>query len=175
MVPSVRHFENLTLWIHPIQLRLGLHDRAWKATNEHWRNLAQLSMTVFSKFWSRDRYPVSIHGSRPRYFTCIAEQVTSEVVDMFSRGGRPLACHFPNASVEMTKFVRSAPKIIFSLPVDPDRIISNHRDSSHVGSCHLTVCWLDFANSTSADHFVFNRLYPTTVNKVWCLQCRQIF
>ena len=70
----------------------------------------------FLKFWSRDRYPLStcIHGSRPRCFTCIAEQVTSEVVDMFSRGGRPLACHFANASVEMTKFVRSAPKIIFS-------------------------------------------------------------
>ena len=103
MVPSVRHFENLTLWI---QLRLGLRDRAWKATNEHSRNLAQLSMTVFSKFWSLDRYPLSIHGSRPRCFTCIVEQVTSEVVDMFSRGGRPLACHFVNVSVEMTKFVQ---------------------------------------------------------------------
>ena len=39
-------------------------------------------------------------------FTCIAEQVTSEVVDMFSRGGRD--CHFANTSVEMAKFVRSA-------------------------------------------------------------------
>ena len=172
MVPSVHHFENLTLWI---QLSLGLRDRAWKAMNEHSRNLAQLSMTIFSKFWSRDRYPLCIHGCRPLCFTCIAEQVTSEVVDMFSRGGRPLACHFANASVEMTKFVRSAPKTMFYEPVDPDRVISNHRDSSHVGSCHLTVCWLDFADSTSADHFDFNRLYHTTVNKVWCLQRGQIF
>ena len=106
IVPSVRHFENYTLWI---QLRLGLRDRAWKATNEHSRNLAQLPMTIFSKFWSRDRYPLCIHGSQPRCFTCITEQVTSEVVDMFSRGGQPLACHFANASLEMTKFVRSAP------------------------------------------------------------------
>ena len=173
MVPSVRHFENFTLWI---QLRLGLRNRAWKATNEQSRNLAQLSMTIFSKFWSWDRYPLCVHGSRPRCFTCIAEQVTSEVVDMFSRGGRPLAaCNFANASVEMTKFVRSAPNTMFYQPVDPDRVISNHRDSSHVGSCHLTVCWLDFADSTSADHFDFNRLYPTTVNKVWCLQLGQIF
>ena len=171
MVPSVRHFENLTLWI---QLRLGLRDRAWKATNEHSQNLAQLSMTIFLKFWSRDRYPLCIHGSRPRCFTCIAEQVTSEVVDMFSRGRRPLACHLANASIEMTKFVRSGPKTMFYLPVDPDRVISNHRDRSHVGSCHFTVCRLDFADSTSVDHFDFNRLYPTTANKVWCLQCGQI-
>ena len=74
VVPSVRHFENLTLWI---QLRLGLRDRAWKAMNEHSWNLAQLPMTIFSKFWLRDRYPLCIHGSRPRCFTCIAEQVTS--------------------------------------------------------------------------------------------------
>ena len=110
MVPSVRHFENLTLWI---PLRLGLRDRAWKATNKHSRKLAQLSTTIFSKFWSRDRYPVYIHGSRPRCFTCIAEKVTSEVVDMFSRGGRPLACHFANTSVEMAKFVRSVSKTMF--------------------------------------------------------------
>ena len=172
MVPSVRHFENLTLWI---QLRLGLRDRAWKATSEHSRNLGQLSMTIFSKFWSQDRYPLCIHGSRPRCFTCIAAQVTSEVVDMFSQGGRPLACHLANASIEMTKFVCSTPKTMFYQPLDPDRVISNHRDSSHVGSCHLTVCWLDFVDSTSTDHFDFNTLYPTTVNKVWCLQCGQIF
>ena len=28
------------------------------------------------------------------------------------------------------------------------------------------VCWVDFTDSTSADHFDFNRLYSTTVNKV---------
>ena len=140
MVPSVRHFENLTLWI---QLRLGLHDCAWKVTHEHSQNLAQLSMTIFSKFWSRDRYPLCIYGSRPRCFTCIAEQVTSEVVDMFSQGGRPLACRFANASVEMTKFVRSALKTMLYWHVDPDRVLSNHRDSSHVGSCHLTFAgWI---------------------------------
>ena len=99
---SVRHFENSTLWI---PLRLGLRDCAWKATNGHSRKLAQLSMTIFLKLWSQDRYPICIHGSRPRCFTCIVEQGTSEVVDMFSRGRRPLACHFANASVEMAKFV----------------------------------------------------------------------
>ena len=101
--PDVRHFENLTPWI---QLRLGLRDRAWKPMNGHSRKLAQLSMTIFSKFWSRDHYPICIHGSRSRCFTCIAEQVTSEVVDKCSRGGRD--CHFANTSVEMAKFVRAA-------------------------------------------------------------------
>ena len=72
--PDVRHFENLTPWI---QLRIGLRDRAWKPTNGHSRKLAQLSMTIFLKFWSRDHYPICIHGSRSRCFTCIAEQVTS--------------------------------------------------------------------------------------------------
>ena len=150
--PDVRHFENLTPWI---QLRLGLRDRAWKPTNGHSRKLAQLSMTIFSKFWSRDHYPICIHGSRSRCFTCIAEQVTSEVVDMFSRGGRD--CHFTNTSVEMAKFVRAAVQLrrqCFYWPVDPDRVISNHRDSSHVGSCQLTVCWVDFADSTT---IIFHR------------------
>ena len=105
--PGIRHFENSTLWI---PLRLGLRHRAWKATNGHSRKLAWLSMTIFSKFWSHDCYPICIHGSGPRCFSCIAEQVTWEVLDMFSRGGQPLACHFANASVEMVKFVRSASK-----------------------------------------------------------------
>ena len=106
MVPSVRHFENYTLWI---QFRFGLRDRAWKATNEHSRNLAQLPMTIFWKLWSRDRYPLCIHGSRLRCFTCIAEQVTSEVVltCFLGAGGpwpvisRTQAWKWPNLSVQL--------------------------------------------------------------------------
>ena len=40
MVPSVRHFESLTLWI---QLRPGLRDHALKVTNGHSRKLTKLS------------------------------------------------------------------------------------------------------------------------------------
>ena len=152
-VHMVRHFENLTPWI---QLRLGLRDRAWKPTNGHSRKLTQLSMTIFSKFWSRDHYPICIHGSRSRCFTCIAEQVTSEVVDMFSRGGRD--CHSANTSVEMAKFVRAAVQLRRQCFINPwiqtACVISNHRDSSHVGSCQLTVCWVDFADSTT---IIFHR------------------
>ena len=55
--------------------------------------------------------------------------------------------------------------------MDPDCVISNHRDSNHVGSCQLTVCWVDFTDSIAAGHFDFNRLYSNTVNEVsWCLQ-----
>ena len=113
-----------------------------KSTNAHSRKLTKLSMTIFSKFWSRDRYPICIHGSPPCCFTYIAEQILLEVVDIHdnifkvliagslsylyswlptvlfylhrgtsligscwhvSRGGRPLACHFANTSLEMAK------------------------------------------------------------------------
>ena len=131
--PDVRHFENLTPWI---QLGLGLRDRAWKPTSGHSRKLAQLSTTIFSKFWSRDHYAICIHGSRSRCFTCIAERVTSEVVDMFSRGGG-----------------------------------------------HWTVLIIAIAATSAAVSWQFAGwispipplLYSTAVNKVWCLQCGQMF
>ena len=88
MVPGIGHFENLTLWI---QLRFGLCNRAWKDTFGHSRNLAQLSMTIFSKFWSQDRYPICIHGSRSHYFICIVEQVTSEDVVFSERAALGLS------------------------------------------------------------------------------------
>ena len=134
MVLGVRHFESLTLWI---QLRPGLRDRAWKVTNGHSRKLTKLSMTIFSKFWSRDRYHICIHGSRPRCFTCIAEQVASEIDDMFLGAGGPWhvisrtqAQKWPNLSVQLEDIISST--------VDPGRVISNHRDSSRVGSCQLS-------------------------------------
>ena len=86
MVPSVRHFENLTLWI---LLCLGLRNRAWKATNGHSRKLAQLSATIFLMFWLQDCYPVCIHGSRPHCFTCITEQVTRKLLTCFLGVGGP--------------------------------------------------------------------------------------
>ena len=152
--PDVRHFENLTPWI---QLRLGLalRDRAWKPTNGHSRKLAQLSMTIFSKFWSRDHYPICIHGSRSRCFTRIAEQVTSgSCWHIFSgRAGLSFREH-KRRNGEICPCSCSASKAMFYYPVDPDRVISNHRDSSHVGSCQLTVCWVDFADSTT---IIFHR------------------
>ena len=84
--PGVRHFENLTLWI---QLRLGLRDREWKVTHGNSRKLAQLSMTILSKFWSLDSHPICIHGSWACCFTGIAEQIPSEVVDNVFSGLRP--------------------------------------------------------------------------------------
>ena len=147
--PASAILKVLTLWI---QLRPGLRDRAWKVTNAHSRKLTKLSMTIFSKFWSRDRYPICIHGSPPCCFIYIAEQVSLKVVDIHdnifevliagslsylyswlptvlfylhrgtsligscwhvSRGGRPLACHFANTSIEMAKFVGSALKTLF--------------------------------------------------------------
>ena len=67
---------------------------------------------------------------------------------------------------------------IILLTVDPCLVISNHRDSQIAAASAAVswaVCWVDFADSTSADHFDFNRLYSAAVNKVWCLQCGQMF
>ena len=165
--PDVRHFENLTPWI---QLRHGLRDLAWKPRNGHSRKLAQLCMTIFPKFWSRDHYPICIHGSRSRCFTCIAEQVTSEVVDMFFRGGQPLDCHFANTSAEMAKFVRSAVQLRRQCFINPwiqtalFLIIA-------IAAASAAVSW-QFAGWISP---IPPRLYSTAVNKVWRLQCGQRF
>ena len=134
MVPSVRHFESLTLWI---QLRPGLRDRAWKVTNGHSRKLIKLSMTIFSKLWSRDRYPICINGSRPRCFICIMEQVTSEVVDMFL-GRVALGLSFREHKRRNGQICLLSFEYIILLTVDPGHVISNLRDSSRVGSYQLS-------------------------------------
>ena len=156
MVPSVRHFESLTLWI---QLRPGLRGRAWKVTNGHLRKLTKLSMRIFSKFWSRDRYPICIHGSRPRCFTCTAEQVSSEVVDMFlGAGGLSFREHKRrNDQICPFRF-----EDIILLNVDPGHVISNHRDSSRVSSCQLSsllggFCRFHFGWSFHFQQIIFHR------------------
>ena len=137
----------------------------------HKWTFAKVGATVhdnISKFWSRDHYPICIHGSRSRCFTCIAEQVTSEVVDMFSRGGRD--CHFANTSVEMAKFVRVAVQLRRQCFINPwiqtalFLIIAIEATSA-------AVSW-QFAGWISP---IPPRLYSTAVNKIWCLQCGQMF
>ena len=101
-------------------------------------------------------------------FTCIAEQVTSEVVDKCSRGGRD--CHFANTSVEMTKFVRAAVQLRRQCFINPwiqtalFLIIA-------IAATSAAVSW-QFAGWISP---IPPRLYSTAVNKVWCLQCGQMF
>ena len=130
--------------------------------------VGQLSMTIFSKFWSRDHYPICIHGSRSRCFTCIAEQVTSEVVDMFSRGGRD--CHFANTSVEIAKFVRAAVQLRRQCFIN-QWIQTALFLIIAIAATSAAVSW-QFAGWISP---IPPRLYSTAVNKVWCLQCGQMF
>ena len=66
-------------------------------------------------------------------------------------------------------------EIIILLTVDPGHVISNHRDSSRVGSCQLSSLLGGFRRFHFGWSFDFNRLYSTAVNKVWCLQCGQMF
>ena len=163
--PDVRHFENFTPWI---QLRLGLLNRAWKPTNgqsRNWRNCPwQYSRSfdhgiiILSVFMAPDR--VVLHASRNKSHR--------EVVDMFSRGGRD--CHFANTSVEKAKFVRAAVQLRRQCFINPwiqtalFLIIA-------IAATSAAVSWL-FAGWIS---LIPPRLNSTAVNKVWCLQCDQMF
>ena len=91
-----------------------------------------------------------------------------EVVDMFSRGGRD--CHFANTRVEMAKFVRAAVQLRRQCFINPwihtalFLIIA-------IAATSAAVSW-QFAGWIS---LIPPRLYSTAVNKVWCLQCGQMF
>ena len=61
------------------------------------------------------------------------------------------------------------------LTVDPCALFLTIAIAAASAAVSWAVCWVDFADSTSADHFDFNRLYSTAVNKVRCLQCSQMF
>ena len=119
------------------------------------------------KFWSRDHYPICIHGSRSRCFTCIAEQATSEVVDMFSRGGRD--CHFANTSVEMAKFFRAAVQLLRQCIINPWIQTASFLIIA-IAATSGAVSW-QFAGWIS---LIPPRLYSIAVNK-GCLQCGQMF
>ena len=100
--PGVHHFENLTKWI---QLSLGLYDHAWKATNGN-----SLSMTIFSKFWSQDRYRICIHGSRTRCSTGIANKWHQSCWHDVSRAALGLSFRkykhkwkWPNLSIQLRR------------------------------------------------------------------------
>ena len=164
MVPSVRHFESLTMWI---QLRLGLQDRAWKVMNGHSRKLAKLSITIFSKFWSRDRYPICIFMAPKRVVLPASRNKSHRKLLTCFSWRAALGLSFREHKRRNGQICLFNLEDIILLTVDPGRVISNHRDSSRVGSCQLS--------SLLADHFDFNRLYSTAVNKVWCLQCGQMF
>ena len=132
MVPSVRHFESLTLWI---QLRPGLCDCAWKVTNGHSRKLTKLVyaivhekspmdireswqscpwqyfrsfdrwIVILSVFMAPDRVvlPASRNKSHRKLLTCFS-------------GRAALGLSFREHKVEMAKFVHSASKTLFYQP-----------------------------------------------------------
>ena len=97
-----------------------------------------------------------------------SHQVTSEVVDMFSQGGRD--CHFANTSVEMAKFVRAAVQLLRQCFINPWIQTALFLIIAIVATS-AAVSW-QFAGWISP---IPPRLYSTAVNKVWCLQCGQMF
>ena len=162
-LPDVCHFENFTMWI---QLRLGLHERAWKVTKGNSWKLSRLSMTIFFKFWSRDCCRICINSSWTCCCTCIVEQVTSEVVDKMlswvtlglSYSEHKLVWKWTNLSVQLWRQCLVNPWILTVLFL----IITIAAMSAAVS---LQFARGDFADSISTGHFHFNRLYSTLLTK----------
>ena len=171
MVPGIRHFENLLLWI---PLRLGLRDRVWKPTNGHSRKLAQLSMTIFSKFWllviltvlmAPDRIvlPASRNKSHRKLLTCFLSRVVL---------GLSFRKREPNLSVQLWRqcfinlWIQTA---LFPIIAIAATLVVTTTTSTAV--IWQSAGWI----SPIPLRLIISRLYPTTVNKVWCLQCGQIF
>ena len=138
MVPSIRHFESLTLWI---QLRPGLRDRAWKVPNdirESWQSCPWQYFQSFGRgivilfvFLAPDRVvlPASWNKSHRKLFTCFSGRAALGLSfrEHKRRNGQICPFNFED---------------IILLTVDPGRVISNLRDSSRVGSSELSQCQL---------------------------------
>ena len=173
MVPSVRHFESLTLWI---QLRPGLRDRAWKVTNGHSRKLTKLSMTIFSKFWSRDCYPriviLSVFMAPGRIVLPAARNKSHRKLLTCFSWRAALGLSFREHKRRNCQIVRSALKTLFYQPWIQTALFLIIAIAAASAAVSWAICWVDLP--TSADHFDFNRLYSTAVNKVRSLQCGQI-
>ena len=58
------------------------------------------------------------------------------------RGGRPLACHFANTSVEMAKFVRSASKTLFYYPWIQAALFLIFAIAAQELSVEQFACWI---------------------------------
>ena len=150
MVPSVRHFESLTLWI---QLRPGLRDCAWKVTNGHSRKLTKLSMTIFSKFWSRDRYPICMMAPDRVVLPASQNKSHRKLLTCFS-GRAALGLSFRENKRRNGQICPFSFEDIILLTVDPGRVISNHRDSS----CQLSSLLGGFRRFHFAWSFRFQQI-----------------
>ena len=133
MVPSVHHFESLTLWI---QLRPGLRDHEKSRTDirESWPSCPwqyfrsfDHGIVILSVFMAPDRVvlPASRNKSHRKLLTCFSGQAA-------------LGLSFHEHKHRNGLFYPFSFEDIILLTVDPGRVISNHRDSSRVGSCQLS-------------------------------------
>ena len=142
-----------------------VHENPRMDIRESWRNCPwqyfwsfDRGIIILSVFMAPDR--VVLHASRNKSHR--------EVVDMFSRGGRD--CHFANTSVEMAKFVHSAVQLRRQCFINP-WIQTALFLIIVIAATSATVSW-QVAGWISP---IPPRLYSTAVNKVWCLQCGQMF
>ena len=145
-----------------------VHENPRMDIRESWRNCPwqyfrsfDRGIIILSVFMAPDR--VVLHASRNKSHR--------EVVDMFSRGGRD--CHSANTSEEMAKFVRAAVQLRRQCFINPwiQTALSWLFLIIAIAATSAAVSW-QFAGWISP---IPPRIYFTAVNKVWCLQCGQMF
>ena len=117
-------------------------------------------IVILSVFMAPDRVvlPTSRNKSHRKLLTCFSGRAALGLSFRVHKHRKGQICPFSFEDIIL-------------LTVNPGRIISNLRDSSRVGSCQLGSLLGGFRRF----HFDFNRLYSAAVNKLWCLQCGQMF
>ena len=174
MVPSVRHFENLTLWI---PLHLGfyaiVHEKPRMDIRESWHNCPlqyfrsfDRGIGILSVFMAPDLVvlPASRYKSHWKLLTCF-----------LGAGGpwpvisRTQAWKWRNLSVRFRRqcfinpWIQTASFLIIVIATTSAAVIWQFAGQGWILPIPLRLIISIF------------RLYPTTVNKVWHLQCGQIF
>ena len=164
---KVRHCGSNFVLVYAI-----VHEKSWTDIRESWPNCPwqhflsfDRGIVIFSVFMAPDRVvlPASRNKSHRKLLTCFSERVA-------------LGLSFPEHKRRNGQICPFSFEDIL-LIVDPGRVISNLPDSSRVGSsksCQSSSLLGGFPGFRRF-HFDFNWLYSAAVNKLWCLQCGQMF
>ena len=158
MVPSVRHFESLTLWIQSSWF-------TWLCMKSHERTFAKVDQAVHDNI-----FEALIAGSLSYLHSWLPTALfylhrgTSLMIGScwhVSRGRAALGLSFREHKRRNGQICPFSLEDVFLLTVDPGHVISNHRDSSRVGSCQLSSLLGGFHRFHFGWSFDFNRLYST--------------
>ena len=161
--PDVRHFE---IWHRGSNFALVyaiVHENPWMDIRESWRNCPwqyfrsfDRGIIILSVFMAPDR--VVLHASRNKSHR--------KLLTCFGRAGLSFREH----KRRMARFVRAAVELLRQCFINPWIQTALFLIIAIVATS-AAVSW-QFAGWISP---IPPRLYSTAVNKVWCLQCGQMF